>query len=258
MVTLRTSQYAATIINDHTQQLAARLNATKAALVITAALAALERSHLPKLVQVTNGTTLLTESGTPHPVSGVGLTSRPRSDSAVITSVEIDPRYRGRIARSTFSGTSVELDVCDAPQIPTKDQFRSYLAIGLQGLCQFTGTLATTGNNCLSFSGSPTAGMFAGGPCPAASLLEFAPISREFSLFVDRTGELRLVSHVGMRILENQPIARGFRSLEVNEIADSSGTLLYRLTVTPSISRALSFNLPAPLARTSLWNEILL
>ena len=260
LITVQTTHYAATIITHHSQQIAARAVATKAALIISASLASLERTHLPGLFQVADGDALITTSGIAHPVSGVGSTSRPRAGSAVITSVEIDPRYRGRVRESTLSGASANLTVCQAMGIPSSSQFRSYLAIGLQGLCQFTGVITPSGNGCFLFSGTVTKGLFTNGNCQPASLLEFAPVVREFSIFIDRTGELRLASHVGMRILENQPIARGLRSLALAEMPEPNGALLFRLIVVPSTSssRPLHFLLPAGLTRASIWSEVLL
>jgi prepilin-type N-terminal cleavage/methylation domain-containing protein len=258
LITLQTTHYASTIITHHCQQIMARSIATKTALIVSASLTALERTQVPGLVYVTDGSAPLTRFGAPHPLSGVSTTSRPRPDSAIVTSVEIDPRYRGRVTQSAFSGSSVDLEVCHASDIPSSSQFRSYLAFGLQGVCQFTGTPTRSVNGCFSFSGTGTKGIFTDGYCQPASLLEFAPVAREFSLFIDRTGELRLVSHVGMRILENQPIARGLRSMAVSEERTSGGALLFRLSVIPGSSSPLSFLLPAGLTRASIWSEVLL
>lgn len=258
LITVQTTHYAATIITHHSQQIAARAVATKAALIISASLVSLERTHLPGLFQVAAGDALITSSGGLHPVSGVSSTSRPRAGSAVISSVEVEPRYRGRVRESTLSGASADLTVCDATSVPSSGQFRSYLAIGLQGLCQFTGVITPSGHGCFLFSGTVTKGLFTNGNCQPASLLEFVPVVREFSIFIDRTGELRLASHVGMRILENQPIARGLRSLTLSEMPDQNRPLLFRLTVVPSSSRPLHFLLPAGLTRASIWSEVLL
>jgi hypothetical protein len=258
LVVVRATQTTATVTSLHIKQISAKVAATKAALVASAALASLERSHLAGLVQISEGTNPLTSFGSPHPVSGVTSTSRPRSDSAIITSVELDPRYQGRVLHSTFSGESLSLEACQLPQRPSKDQFRSYLAIGLQGACQVTGTLQNFSESCVSFSGSVVTGLFTAGTCQPGALLEFVPITREYSLFIDRTGILRLVSHVGMRILENQPIGQGFRSLAVREWNDPTGAQVYQLSVTPSGSRPLTFFLPGALTRSLLWNEVLL
>jgi hypothetical protein len=257
LIVIRATQTTATIVNLHMQQITARVTATKAALVTSAALASLERSHFGGLVQIANGTSPLTAFGSAHPVTGITSTSRPRSDSAIVTSVELDPRYQGRVVRSTFSGDSISIEACQLPQRPSKDQFRSYLAIGLQGACQVTGTLDSSAGSCISFSGSIVTGLFTAGRCQPGSLLEFVPISREFSIFVDRTGTLRLVSHVGMRILENQPIAQGFRALAVREWSDTTGAHVYQLAVTPSGSRPLTFYLPSALTRSLIWNQVL-
>jgi hypothetical protein len=81
---------------------------------------------------------------------------------------------------------------------------------------------------------------------------------REFSIYIDKTGELRLVSHVGTLILENQPITRGLRSLQVSPFVAASGATLFGVTLVATKARQHTFMLSGALAQHSLWNEILL
>lgn len=235
-----------------------RISMTKAALVTHAALGALERARIPGLVSISNGNAPATRVGSPHPVSGLSITSRPRPDSDILSFLTIDPRYRGRITKSEWNGTSLSIEACELPELPRADQFRSFLAFGLHGGCQFVGTPVHITSRCISLSGTMIRGVVNDAPCPAASLLELLPISREFSLFIDRSGELRLVSHVGTRIIENQPIVRGLRSLSIHERALSHGATLFDLTIQATGGAQLRFLLPAALAREALWNEVLL
>jgi prepilin-type N-terminal cleavage/methylation domain-containing protein len=258
-VTIRFTQQSSAVVSGMTQQIDSRLALTKAALTVSAALSNLERSHLPGLVSLASGSALRTPYGGSHPVSGVGATSRPRPESDIISVIEIDPRYRGRIRQSSFDSESIEFSVCGSPLLPAPDQFKSHLAVGLSGVCQLTASPQPGSQGCFTVSGRVTQGLLHDSSgCPRAALLEYAPVVREFSLFVDRTGEFRLVSHTGMRILENQPIARGLRSLRVTPAYDLTGAQFFSLEITASNTPLHTFTVAGALTQGSLWNEILL
>lgn len=262
LVTLLSSHLVARVAQVFTirlSQLEQRAVAIKTALILTGVAATSERSHLPGLLTITSGASLTLPHGGKHPVSGLSGTSQPRSESDIISAIEVDPRYRARIISSSFTNADViKIEACELSSRFTTSRFRSYLALGTQGICQFTGEVISTGASCVIIDARTVSGLTRSTPCPSASLLELLPVERELSVFVDRAGELRLVSHVGMKIIENQPIARGLRSITISTISDPSGAEFYALRVTPTSSRSSHFLLEAHLARRSLWNEILL
>jgi hypothetical protein len=262
LITLVSAQLVARLTHVFTSrlsQLEQRATATKTALILTGVVATSERSHIPELLTITSGTSLTLPHGGKHPVAGLSGTSQPRSESDIISAIEVDPRYRARIISSSFSGTdTARIEACELASRFTTSRFRSYLTLGTQGLCQFTGEVQATGTGCVTIDARALSGLIRSTPCPRASLLELLPVEREFSVFVDRTGELRLVSHVGMRIIENQPIARGLRSTTLSTFSDSTGAVFYDLLVTPTSSRSTRFLLEAHLARRGLFNEMLL
>jgi hypothetical protein len=258
-VTTRFIQQSSSILHETTAAIESRVSLTKAALTISAQLAALERSHIPGLVTISSGLTIRAPHGGLHPVAGVGASSQPRSESDIVSVIEVDPRYRGRIRQSKFTESSVEVEVCGSPELPATTQFRSHLAVGLAGVCQITGAPTPTVAGCFTVSGNVVRGLLhATAACPRAALLEYLPVTREFSVYIDKTGELRLVSHVGTLILENQPITRGLRSLQVSPFMAASGATLFGVTLVATKARQHTFMLSGALAQHSLWNEILL
>jgi prepilin-type N-terminal cleavage/methylation domain-containing protein len=262
LVTLISTQFVArltSVFANRLRQLEQRATVTKTALIFTGVVATSERSHIPGLLTITSGSSLLLPHGGKHPASGLSGTSQPRAESDILSAVEVDPRYRARIISSSFSGAdTATIEACELGSRFTTNRFRSYLTLGTQGLCQFTGEVQATGTNCVTIDARGVSGLVRNTPCPPASLLELLPIEREFSVFVDRTGELRLVSHVGTRIIENQPIARGLRSTTISTFSDSTGAVFYDLLVTPTSSRSTRFLLETHLARRPLFNEMLL
>lgn len=245
------------ILGTTSDALDQRLTMTKAGLVLSAALSALDRSHLPGLVSTTNGSNPTTPFGSPHPASGLTGNTRPRSESTILSVVEVEPRYRGRVVRTSFSGTTISLEICGGVEQPTSAIFRSHIAVGLHGPCQLTGQIERRSSHCFTLSGQAVAGLISES-CPAHSLLEYLPVLRELSIYIDRTGELRLISHVGSRILENQPIARGLRSLDITQLAVGSHKNLYRIDVHATSTRSHRFIFAGGLTQDALWNEILL
>jgi prepilin-type N-terminal cleavage/methylation domain-containing protein len=248
---------SSSILGATSDALDERLTMTKTGLVLSAALAALDRTHLAGVVSITNGSNPTTPHGSPHPASGLSGNTRPRTQSAIFSVIEVEPRYRGRVIRSSFSGNSISLETCGATEQPSSTMFRSHIAVGLSGACQLTGQIERRSATCFTLSGQATPGLISS-HCPPHSLLEYMPVLRELSIFIDRTGELRLISHVGSRILENQPIARGLRSLDIALLEVGGHNSLYRIDVHATSTRSHRFIFAAGLTRDTLWNEILL
>jgi hypothetical protein len=247
---------ATAVLGTTSDNLEERFALTKSALVIKAALAAHERSHLPGLVTITNGSNPLTSSGGAHPVSSLSGNTGPRSASSIVSIIEVAPRHRGRIIKSSFSADSISVDVCGGVEIPAPNAFRSHLALGIQGLCQLTGAPERLNGGCFTLTGKAVSGLVSKA-CETNSLLEYLPVTRELSIYIDRTGELRLISHVGARIIENQPIVRGLRSLQITLIKDPTNALLYRVDLYANAARSHRFIVPGGLTEEKIWNEIL-
>jgi hypothetical protein len=256
---VRSTQLAGSILGAFTQTLEEQSSSTKAALVASALLSASERSHLEGLIQVTDGTTLLLPHGGSHPVQGVGTTSRPRQSSHIISAIEVEPRSRGRIRLSHFEGSEIAIEVCESSAIPNRDAIKSHVLLGVAGYCQVAGAIELGPSGCFSLRGTPIRGLLlADARCPTASLHEYLAITRETSVYIDTTGELRLVSHVGMRITENQPITRGLRSLTVTMIRSAPSAAFFELTFRVRANRGSRTLFPATLSHELIWNEMFL
>jgi hypothetical protein len=256
---LRATHHASATLGAFTQNLEERNSMTKAALVVSAILSASERSHMEALISIRDGGLLTLPHGGAHPVQGVGSTSRPRALSHIVSAIEVDPRLRGRIRTSEFDATGIMVEVCETPSLPDRESTKSHLLIGVAGLCQVTGVAEPGTLGCFRLRGTPLRGLLLPqSSCPIASLHEYLPVSREASIFIDTTGELRLVSHVGMRVTENQPITRGLRSLVVAMNHAAPGAVFFDISLRARADKIHRFLLPAALTRAPIWNEILL
>jgi len=255
----RFTQQTSSELSELVRAVDQRLTITKAASIIAAAVTAGERSRFAELLILTDGTTLQTPDGGQHPLVGIGTSSKPRPQSSIVSTIEVDPLYQGRIVESRRSGDETTIKVCGVPSLPTSDRFRSHILVGLGGLCQVTGTPLPLSSGCFQLTGTAARGLLHKTPaCPAGSFHEYLPVSRELALFIDRTGEFRLVSHVGMRLLENQPLIRGLRELKASWITTGHDTRFLRVSLRGSTSRELQFIFPVPLRSSARWNEIFL
>ncbi len=80
--------------------------------------------------------------------------------------------------------------------------------------------------------------------CISQALLEYYPTESDRTIFVDRSGNLRLLSHSGLNITENQPITRGLRRLFIAQEATDTGDIFYSLRITPSLAKTRSAIIP--------------
>jgi hypothetical protein len=258
-LSVRFTQQSSSQLHEIVRAIDQRMAIIKSASVITAAMNAGERSRLPEVLIVADGSSLQAPHGGPHPLVGTGASSRPRPQSSILSAIEVDPLYQGRIVQSQRTTDGVTIEVCGLASIPSAEHFRSHIVLGIGGLCQVTGTPQARGSSCFQLHGTATRGLLHNSPsCPAGSFHEYLPVAREISLFIDRSGEFRLVSHVGMRLLENQPLTRGLRELQLSLLTTGHDTRFMRISLRGSTSRELGFLLPMPLRSTARWNEIFL
>ncbi len=220
-----------------------------------AALRALDRHRINAGWIVVSGTNL---SGTNHPLTRLKGTSAPRELSDILSVLETAPIHRGRIVSSHLNDTIVDLRACDFPVPPNASDSKSLLILGMSGLLHVSANIPREAQGCIDLQANRLHSIFSTYKPPASSFHTLLPIEREYSLFVDRTSQLRLVSHLGGQILENQPIARGISFVRVKHRLDLSGAIYFSVTVKPIGGPASTTTIVVATTRRSLWSEILL
>lgn len=225
--------------------------------IITAALRSTERDRLNLSVSITPGNNLTLAHGMRHPVAAMTGTSAPRLDSDVLSFIDLDNTFRGLVRSSRVSSTSAELEVCGLNSIPSPTSHRSYLLLSVSGAHQLSGDLRPTSRGCALLAGSFVAGLVGSRSEIPSSFSGFVPIEREYSLYVDRSGNVRLVAHVGARIVENQPMVRGIYSIRLSESKDPSGILMFQLWIKPTTGPEMRRNIIPTLGRRTVIGEVL-
>jgi hypothetical protein len=222
---------------------------------LSAALRALDRHRINGGWRVVSGTDLV---GTKHPLSKLKGTSAPRELSDILSVVETSPIHRGRIVSSHLNDTHVELRACDFPSPLVPSDTKSLLILGSSGLLHVSANIPRETQGCIDLRGNRLNSIFSTYKAPACSFHTLLPIEREYSVFVDRTSQLRLVSHLGGQIIENQPISRGISFVRITPRHDSSGAMIFSVTIKPIGGPASTTTAVIATTRRALWNEILL
>jgi hypothetical protein len=215
-----------------------------------------EKHRLGYVISTLSGADISKSGGSPHPLAGLRPTSAPREDSDIITFISLSPLHRAWVRAYKRSGSGVSIEACGMYQVPRPDEYKSVAILAIDGPMQATGAFSRLSPNCVSFEGAVIPGLLTPDTSSRGTPLELVAISYEQSIFIDRTGELRLASHVGMRITENQPIARGFRFMRIRENL-SQGIMTHSLEIKPSGGAISKRFLIPSVTRRSLWSEIL-
>lgn len=240
-----------------TAQMNGRLAAGKTIAVITGALRSLERNRQPFAAQLFSGASLLLSNGARHPLASLSGTSGPRSDSDILSIIDPETRFRGTVTSTSFSETSVTATICGLTTRIPSGTFKSFLLYTIEGVKQVVGEVRAINTTCAMVGGTSVQGVVSASPSFTSRPLLFAPVDREYSIFVDRNANLRLASHTGSLILENQPLTRGIEKLTVEKRSGADGTTIWKLTVKPSQGGEISHFIVPALAQRYIWNEVL-
>ena len=252
-LTSRVSATAAVI----TREVNGRLAAAKTIAVVTAALHSLDRNRQDFGAQITSGGTLRLPNGLRHPLGAISSVSGPQSDSDILTVIDLDNRYRGTVTQATISGASIDATVCGLSSRIPSGAFKSYLLLTIEGARQVVGEAIAITSSCARLTGSSISGVVSAQATFPSRPLVFVPIDREYSIFVDRAATLRLSSHTGSTILENQPISRDVRLMTIQEDRKPNGVRIFKVTVQPPSGPALSHFIIPALTQRHVWNEVL-
>lgn len=223
----------------------------KTSAVVSRALDDLNRSRLSLGPVILDGSAI---SESKHPLANVRGTSAPRPGSDVISIVEVSPVHRGHIQETSFAQDEIKITACGFAAIPLSDAFRSFIAVGTTELFQLVGTIQPITDSCAVLRGTPLAGIVSRTTPLPQGFITLWGVLREYSLFIDRSGSFRIASHVGNRLLENQPITRGAHSLSIT-VTNSGDTRFFKTTVTAPNSKTLTTLTPSLFLNRSLWEE---
>lgn len=224
--------------------------ATQVEGAVQAGVRALGRSRQQFAMTISTGGSTLLPNGALHPLASLSGKSSPATGSHIISFLDLSPHYAGTIERTMIDGPSVTVVACGFDHRPSPSQFKSFVALGVSGPVQLAGSLRTVSSSCVELTAESLPGLVSD---PAtvlpSSLHRLVPVNREYSLFVDRAEQLRISSHTGPRVSENQPLGSGVREIIFSELSSADGAVALSATVTGAHGAVSTFLVPLPLAR---------
>ena len=255
LVTLFTtiSQTAVRISKAHSSVVAT----TKVYAAVSTALRVRERNRLSFATQITRSPQLRLPHGVAHPLAVLKGNTGPRDNSDILSVVEVAHRCRGTVVQATTNNDSITMTVCGLACRPQPDEFKSFLLYGIDGARQIVGEVSLVSQYCGEVRGTAIEGLVTEHRLFTSMPLVFLPVEREYSLFVDRTDTFRIASHVGMRIVENQPVAQGIEKISITPIGHERGVSTFHILIQPRIGKVLAAFVTPSLAGRFIWNEIL-
>ena len=164
-----------------------------------------------------NGAVRLAD-GTPHTIMNLSAVSRPKVGSDAISSIEVSASHALEVRSSKMQMGALSLDVCPRYKAIQKiDRPKSFLALSFNNSYQLIPSVSSKiyFEKCSTINLLPIPSVFFKTPrtetLPEALLL--VPIISEFTIYIDRSDQLRYISHTGLNLQENQPIARSLKQL---------------------------------------------
>jgi prepilin-type N-terminal cleavage/methylation domain-containing protein len=224
----------------------------KTSAAIRRALDDVNRSRIPLNPIIMDGADI---SARRHPLASLKGTSAPRPSSDVISIVEVSPLHRGSITETLWSGNKFSITACGFAQIPDSAAFRSFIAAGTDEVFQLVGRIQQVSDSCGVFEGAAIAGLVSYSTPSPQGFISLWGVLREYSLFIDRSSQFRIASHVGMHVLENQPITRGVRSISLSATTSDTARF-FKLTVSAPGAQALTTLTPSLFTERPAWEEL--
>lgn len=247
------SQTAARVSQAHQGIVAS----TKVYSTLSSALKTRERNRLAFATIVTQSPNFFIGLETIHPLKSMKGATAPRDSSDVLSVIDIAHRSQGRVVAVAIAGSSITATVCGLAHRPSPDEFKSYLFYSVDVVHQVTGSVSPISPSCVEVRGSSISGLVTTRREFLSAPILFAPVEREYSLFVDTTSTFRIASHVGARLTENQPITSGIAQIRLEEDAHGRGISTFAITIKPSIGKPLMAFVTPGLAQRRIWNEVL-
>lgn len=225
--------------------------------LLEVSLRALETNRLSFAATITRGDQLRLANGTRHPLASLSGTTAPRPDSDILSVVGVSFQHHARLVEPHIIGNTITARVCDSLTKIVSGDFKSFIVYTLSGPHQVVGQLTSSTQGCYNLTGTFISGLVSQPDGEMGTPLSFIPVDREQSVFIDRSGNLRIASHVGARITENQPLTRGLRSLRISQTRDAHGLSIFDVTIQGSAGQPFIASIIPGLTQRFIWNEVL-
>jgi hypothetical protein len=200
---------------------------------------------------------VLFSDGSPNPVMSHPLFSpNPSSDAMTLMHLSLTEAWRVTDCRVTDQNEAFEACLAYAAQCSLED-VRSFLGVSVDGFYELVGKVSGS-DSCRSFvlRAARSMSLPFTNAAPSCSIRLIVPILEHFTLYQDKTLELRYLAHAGDENLENQPLMHGVKTIQFavtpllhDSLYSVSASILLasgkeeKLYATPQLGRLPALNL---------------
>ena len=201
--------------------------------------------------------------GAANSIHQAALKMQPAQSSDAVSALALDLRGSLRIFRAEKSGNTFRYFAClSLKDSGTIESPASFLALTVDGLLELHGELQSIRGRSGCFALTLRTGPSMTIPINKSLRPEFSrllvPISKNYTLYVSRQGELRFLSHRGGENIENQPLLTGIEQLTLSlrkPAVRGIFALSGQLEAPPKVKRSFSF--PCLIGRDDFLNLLL-
>ena len=218
----------------------------------------IETSRRRHTWKIHRGGNITLADGSAHPINRIQGTSAPRQNSDAFSVLEFAPHNVGAIRSMTASSTSFCNYIDNQPR---SEKVLSIFTIGIHGSEQLaiesTSQGVTWPSACGELATYPLKSIFIKSLPSRTAHQSVLPIVQEYTLLVDKSSHLRLISHRGTWIRENQPLVDGIREITITSKTVSPDTLVFSTTVKAVGGVSRKWDRPIILARREAIDDTL-
>lgn len=228
--------------------------------MITAAVADLDASPLPLMPIIHEKASIRFADGTANPVTFGG--NAPHPDSNAVTIISPDSACSLRVLSVDTSSSGFRYFACAQYRRPdAQSPPASFIGVSVDGLMYMAGGAAPipARPGCFLADLNQSRNMaLPPAEFDAQTLRLLVPISREYTIYVSKNGDLRILGHRGAMNIENQPIMSGIGNIlftRTNEVA-ASGIFGLEVEAVFLHGQRLTFAAAAALGRARPFNML--
>jgi len=157
--------------------------------------------------------------GSLNKISTGGTSRAPQRKSSALTAISLQTKNIMTVTKVVPEGSILKIEACLKKDVllmhgapPSPNNTRTFLGIGIESSAEFTWAnkqeLVHYKNLCGTFTVRQTKSMSFSNETAVTPLL-LVPIDEHYTIYLDESGVLRFLSHVGVTNIENQPLLDG-------------------------------------------------
>ena len=221
----------------------------------------LDSHRLPVPVRVHSGAQINYADGQPNPIMQHAELA-PVADSDAVTALRVDFQNILRVRSATYQTSGTRFEACHQPGVSLdQDLIKNYLAVSADGMFELGGESVPMPGDplCRYLILEPQVSMSLQTPATVRpeNVRLLIPITKHYTIYIDRTGQLRLLGHRGAENIENQPLTGPYRGLSMHLQLTNERFSFLKASLNSAKPRPLTISVHNQLARLPLMNILL-